>query len=80
MDKLANIYLFKVNYWNTRKCFQKDAKSDVILVFLLLTLNILPNFSSICAADFEQVNVSWDGQKIIKTSKLYSGLMKETKE
>ena len=27
---------------------------------LLLTLNLFHTFSSVCIADFEQVNVSWD--------------------
>ena len=40
-----NIYLFKVN--------------DVVLVFLLLTLNIFRTLSSVSIVDFEQVNVSW---------------------
>ena len=41
---IANIYLFKV--------------SDVVLVFLLLTLNIFHTFLSVSIVDFEQVNVS----------------------
>ena len=32
--------------------------SDVILVFLLLTLNIF--YSSLCIVDFEQVHANWD--------------------
>ena len=34
-------------------------KVDVILVFLLLTLNIFHTFSSVPVVDFKQVNVSW---------------------
>ena len=33
---------------------------DVILMFLLLTMNIFHTFSSVSIVDFEQVNVSWD--------------------
>ena len=41
---IANIYLFKA--------------SDVVLVFLLLTLNIFHTFFSVYIVDFEQANVS----------------------
>ena len=44
----ANIYLFKVNNSNIRKrceiCSKKTIKIDVVLVFLLLTLNIFHIF------------------------------------
>ena len=33
---------------------------DVILVFLLLTLNIFTLFSNVSVPNIEQVNVSWD--------------------
>ena len=33
--------------------------NDVVLVFLLLTLNIFHTFSSVSIVDFEQVDVSW---------------------
>ena len=33
---------------------------DVILLFLLLTLNIFTLFSNVFVANFEQVNVTWD--------------------
>ena len=32
---------------------------DVVLVFLLLTLNIFSPFFSASIVDFEQINVSW---------------------
>ena len=41
---LANSYLFKVNYRNTRKSCEICDVSDVVLVFLLLTLNIFHTF------------------------------------
>ena len=34
--------------------------NDVVLMFLLLTLNILYTFSSVSTVDLEQVNVSWN--------------------
>ena len=33
---------------------------DVILLFLLLTLNIFTLFSNVSVPNIEQVNVSWD--------------------
>ena len=45
--------MFKVNIKNIRKT------SDVVLVFLMLTLNIFHTFFSVSLVDFEQVNVSW---------------------
>ena len=33
--------------------------NDVVLVFLLLTLNIFTPFSTVSIVDFEQVNFSW---------------------
>ena len=44
--------MFKVNNKKT----QNDV-SDVVLVFLLLTLNIFHIFSSVSIVDFDQVNV-----------------------
>ena len=38
--------------------FRYSRFTDVVLVFLLLTLNIFLNFSSVSVVDFEQVNVS----------------------
>ena len=32
---------------------------DIVLVFLLLTLNYFISFSSVSIVDFEEVNVSW---------------------
>ena len=32
---------------------------DVVLVFLMLTLNIFQTFSGVSIVDFEQLNVSW---------------------
>ena len=45
--------MFKVNIKNIR------TTSDVVLVFLMLTLNIFHTFFSVSLVDFEQVNVSW---------------------
>ena len=42
----VNIYLFQT-------------KNDVVLMFLLLTLNIFHTFSTVILVDIEQVNVSW---------------------
>ena len=50
--------MFKVNNKNTRNVI------DVVLVFLLLTLNIFHTFSSVSIADFEQVNISWGPTEI----------------
>ena len=58
-SKPANIYLFKV----TIKTLEKGVKhvDDVVLLFLLLTLNIFHTFfSGVSIVDFEQVNVSWE--------------------
>ena len=45
--------MFKVNIKNIR------TTSDVVLVFLMLTLNIFHTFFSVSLVDFEEVNVSW---------------------
>ena len=37
----------------------KHKKRDVVLVFLLLTLNIFHSVFSVSIVGFEQVNVSW---------------------
>ena len=47
---LKGVKLFKVNNKNA---------SDVILVFLLLTMNNFTPFSSVSIIDFKQINVSW---------------------
>ena len=44
--------MFKVNNENTKT-------TDVVLVFLLLTLNIYHTFFQCFFDDFEQINVSW---------------------
>ena len=59
----ANIYLLKVNTRRCEKCNDKNTRTtslNVVLVFLLLTLNIFHFFSSVSIVDFEQVIVSWD--------------------
>ena len=43
--------MFKVN--------NKDATSNAVLVYLLLTLNIFHTIFSVCIVDFEQLNVYW---------------------
>ena len=64
----ANIYLFKVNNRSVRQrceiCFTLTIKtpehvSDVVLVFLLLTLNIFHTYFNVYIVVFEQVNVIW---------------------
>ena len=61
-------YLFKVEKRNTRKRCEICSKLtityitiiiDVILVFLMLTLNIFQTFSGVSIVDFERLNVSW---------------------
>ena len=47
---LKGVKLFKVNNKNA---------SDVILVFLLLSMNNFTPFSSVSIIDFKQINVSW---------------------
>ena len=51
-------YLFPVNI-NLFKDKIDVNVIDVVLVFLLLTLNILTPSSNDSTADFEQVNFSW---------------------
>ena len=41
------------------KIYLFQTKNDVVLVFLLLTLNIFHTFSTVILVDIEQVNVSW---------------------
>ena len=58
----TNIYLFKVK--NSANYVQRQQEKyqnviDVVLVFLVLTLNIFHNFFSVSIVDFEQVNASW---------------------
>ena len=64
----ANICLFKVRNKNNRKkcgiCSKLTKKhqndvNDVVLVFLLLTLNIFHTFFNVSTVDFEQANVSF---------------------
>ena len=43
--------MFKVN--------DQNDVSDIVLVFLLLTIDIFYTFSSVCIVVFEQVNVYW---------------------
>ena len=43
----------------TIKTLNKHKKHDVVLVFLLLTLNIFHSFFSVSIVGFEQVKVSW---------------------
>ena len=58
----ANIYLFKVNDRNTRKRWEicskltiktPERRHDVVLVFLLSTLNIFHTFSNVYIVDFQ---------------------------
>ena len=62
MSHPANITC-QTNNRNTRKRNQiyskLTIKIDVVLVFLLLTLNIFHTFFGVPIVDFEQVTVSW---------------------
>ena len=55
-DYSANIYLLSVNNRNT---------NDVVLVFLFLILNIILTFSSVSIVDFQQLNDSWEWQRLL---------------
>ena len=57
----ANIYLFKIDKRNTKKLRNifKVNNKNVVLVFLLLTLNIFHTFFRVSIVDFEQVNVNF---------------------
>ena len=46
--------MFKVNNKNIRM-----KSNDIVLVFLLLTLNIFHIIFSVSVVDFERVNVAW---------------------
>ena len=49
------------------KCFPVI---DIVLAFLLSTLNIFHTFFSVCIVDFEQVNVSREGLQLYKKEAL----------
>ena len=53
---------------STIETLEKSVKyvNDVVLVFLLLTLNIIHTFSSVSIIEFEQVNVSWEVTSIFE--------------
>ena len=64
----TKMYFFKVNNRKTsrKRCVNivkvnnKNIRTtDVVLIFLLLTLNIFHTFICFFILDFEQVNVSW---------------------
>ena len=42
------------------KVVTPDDVTDIVPVFLLLTLNTFYAFSSVFIVDFEQLNVSWE--------------------
>ena len=55
----------------------KDIRATLMTsLFLLLTLNLFTPFSYASIIDFEQVNVSWDGDKLcclwVNISSLFS--------
>ena len=61
----ANLYLFKTNNRNLSKRCEVCSKLrnnvvNVVLVFSLLTLNILHTFYSVSIVDFKHVDVSWE--------------------
>ena len=50
-----------MNVWGkTQKTVAKITGIDVVLVFLLITLNIFHTFFCVSIADFEQVNGTWE--------------------
>ena len=51
-------HLSKCTYFKKPPLTRKIIDFMLVLVSLLLTLNIKPNFSSVSNVDFEQVNVS----------------------
>ena len=62
----ANIHLLKVNNRNIRKkCEICLDVIDVVLVFLLLTLDMVHMFFSVSIVEFEQVNVDIDVINIV---------------
>ena len=54
-----DVNMFKVNNMYQVNKYQKVIDVVLLLVFLLLTLNIITPFSSVSIVEFEQVNVSW---------------------
>ena len=49
-----------VKYVQSKQKKHQNDVNDVVMVFLLLTLNIFDTFLSDSIIDFEQVNVSWE--------------------
>ena len=60
------------NVWNLSNVDKKDQKHviDVVLVFLLSTLNRCHAFSGVSIVSFEQVNACWKGHKL-RTTKFF---------
>ena len=69
LNNLPKIKLVKVNkkkhwkkgvkYVQSQPWKHQNNVSDMVLVFLLLTLNIFTSSSSVSTVDSEQVSVSW---------------------
>ena len=75
-DLWSKVYLFKVNNRNTRvRCKMcskltkkyQDNVIDIALVSLLLDLNVLTPFSSVCNVGFEHLIVCWVHQVPVKS-------------
>ena len=60
------------NVWNLSNVDKNDQKHviDVVLVFLLSTLNRCHAFSGVSIVSFEQVNACWKGHKL-RTTKFF---------
>ena len=84
----ASKYMLSFNNRNTRNRFEICSKltikhqndvNDIVLVFLLLTLNTFRFFLSVSIVDFEQVNVSWLGLYQTSMMELFSKIFNGSK-
>ena len=84
----ASKYMLRFSNRNTRNRFEICSKltikhqndvNDIVLVFLLLTLNIFHFFFSVSIVDFEQVNVSWLGLYQTSMMELFSKIFNGSK-
>ena len=84
----ASKYMLRFSNRNTRNRFEICSKltikhqndvNDIVLVFLLLTLNTFRFFLSVSIVDFEQVNVSWLGLYQTSMMELFSKIFNGSK-
>ena len=62
MTALLGIYSANIYPASQQQKYNKNHQgdiNDVVLMFLLLTLNVFTPFSSVSIVNFEHVNVSW---------------------